>query len=329
MGHKMSSYQRVVRIGTTVLSYVMLCCLPGLHVSAQVGVSPSESDAQIVAECRRQVEALPKEKQLVVGTEILRSALDKLKTKSWRQRLLVSLGDLHFEQGMLAESGRFYKEAIDVDSASELAVYSRLRVADLLKRSGKTEEADRIIDDLQPIRQRGRDGKTWLDENVVAAKVDAMIGRGRFQEAVDYCEKLSREYPASSHVLVSYAEKVPISLIAEAKHEEAIQWYEKIHKNFAAARTKSRFNCNYISALRYCDPKYDEKQLARLRRAIDEFAVNFPDDLNVPVFFATYADTLQNKGQHESAKVYYNKAIKHPKVSLQVKEAITRLGGTP
>lgn len=322
----MQNERRVMRVTLIMLLCITFCFLQRC-ASADVDVTPVvEHDAKIIAELRRQVEALPKDKQLVAGTKIVLSALDKLMTTAARQNVLVSLGDLYAEQGLLEESGRFYGQASDVNPGSELAAYSRLKAAGVFMRGGKNKEAYRLIDELQPVRKLAS-GKAFLDENVVAAKVDVMINRGQLGEAIAYCENFSREYPDSAGVLLIYAEKVPLAVRKSGKDDDAIAWYERIHKTFRAAKLNPQFSCNYIAALRSCDFNCTERELERLQRAIDDFSVRFPNDINVPVFCAAYADALYNKGDNDGARTYYSKALKHPKVSRDVKGAITRVLG--
>lgn len=295
-------------------------------LAAQEPEDASAHDKKVMSEVRRQVEALPKDKQIVVGTEIQRAALNKLKTEWARQRALASLGDLYAAQGELQDSAEFYRKAIEVNPVTELATYSRLKAAAVLRKTGQIEDADQLVDELHAVTT-GRDGKLALDENVVSVKVDAMISEGQLEKAVSYCADLSRQFPSSRSILLHYSGRVPIALKRKGDHEAAVTWYSKIFKAFDDASMDSSFVCNYISALRYCDPTCTAEQLERLRLAIEEFAASFPGDLNVPVFFATYADSCRTKGQDESARTYYKKAMGHPKVSEEVKQAITRMLG--
>jgi len=307
------------------IGIAFLVIAPVISFGAQETADATAQDMEVLESVRKQVEALPKDKQIVVGAELVRSALARMKTKPMRQRVMVSLGDLYAEQGVLDESVQFYTQAIEVAQSTELATYSRLRVASVLRRSGKNEEADRFVNELQAVRVQSRDGKASLDENVVSVKVDAMISAAQFDEAVAYCRELSREFPASRNALLYYAERVPNALMKDHKQEEAIEFYSRIRKDFEGAKTNALFNRNYISALRYCDPACSESQLERLRIAIDEFGQSFPNDPNAALFFATYADSLHHQGRDEQAKQYYKKAIEHPKVPVEVKQAILRM----
>lgn len=312
-------------------SIVVIAILLGLHwylpvlFSAQEDDNAIAHDRQVIAEVRREVEALPKDKRLVVGTEIQRGALKKLKTTRFRQRAMISLGDLYEEQGKFEESAQFYSEGIDLDPSSRLAAYGRLRAASVFQRLGQEEQATRLMQEHDVVRNPDGDGKDFLDLNVVAAKIEAMIGEERFDEVITYCVILSRKFPSDRDMLLSCAEKVPLAFRRQAKHEEAITWYETIRGKMDAATSNPNFASNYITALKYCDDECNERQSARIRSAIDEFAKSFPNHSNVPIFFAAYADTSLNAGQIEIARAYYKKAIEHPKVPAEVKRAITRV----
>jgi tetratricopeptide (TPR) repeat protein len=225
---------------------------------------------------------------------------------------------------------QFYKQAIDVDPTSELATYCRLKQISILEHSGKDDEASQLIRDLDAVRKGGPPfaGKALLDENVVAAKVELLVQKAEYDQAVKYCKKYYESFPDSRDVLLHYAEKVPFALRKERKYEEAIAWYEKLLKDFSSAKDNSIFYSNYITALSYCRTECDQTQLERIRKAIEEFAKNFPDNRNVSVFYAAYADVCRTIGQDEVAQEYYKRALAHPGVTEEMKQAIGQMIAT-
>src|SRR5690606_9521824 len=66
----------------------------------------------------------------------------------------------------------------------------------------------------------------------------------------------------------------------------------------------------------------------RIRKAIEEFAKNFPDNRNVSVFYAAYADVCRTIGQDEVAQEYYKRALAHPGVTEEMKQAIGQMIAT-
>ena len=309
----------------TVLTCLTIVCLSELTVAEEETANEISEDKAVIEEIRRQVEALPKDKQIAVGTEMQRAALDRIKTKSARQNVLASLGDLYAAQGQIDEALKFYRQAIDIEGISQLATYSRIKAIELLKSSGKDEEAKRLTEALSEIYTELADDKKLLDENVVAMKLDRLIQENKYNEAVEKCRQLYEQFPDNRQVLLHYAEKIPQAIRKKGDYENAIAWYEKLFNFFASAKNNEVFYSNYISALMYCSTGCDESQLARIEKAIQEFEQSFPDHRSVPVFFASFADLFRTKGLDETAQRYYQRALIHPKITADVKKAIQQM----